>query len=274
MPTDLKSSAKEISKLAKQLGMDIVLVGGLVAEFTTEINDHSPAFPRTRDADFAFRAIDWLQFQKLKDELVKQLRFIPDTRVEHRLSKGDLLVDLIPYGPGIAPTGTLIWPESKKEFNVMGFDEACAAAELARKPGVPRVTILTIPGFVLLKILAFLDRKEQNSPKYKTDAAGIYYWLKNYADDERRFNIPKKETDPEECPYATAGAVLLGMELKRLASVKADPFIARFFSIAEMPDNSFIDAVASDRYGEWSEKIREDLPPLITAFKQGYRSGS
>ncbi len=36
--------------------------------------------------------------------------------------------------------------------------------------------------FVLLKILAFLDRKEQNSPKYKTDAAGIYYWLKNYAD--------------------------------------------------------------------------------------------
>lgn len=252
--------------------MDVVLVGGLVAEFTTEINESSPPFPRTRDADFAFRAIDWPQFQKLKEALVKQLGFLPDTRVEHRLSKEDVLVDLIPYGPGIAPTGTLVWPGSKNEFNVVGFDEACAVAEKAKKPGAPHVTILTIPGFVLLKIIAFLDRKEQNSPKHKNDAEGIYYWLKNYADDERRFTVPKGE-GPQEQPYMTAGAVLLGIELNRLTSAKAAPFIERFLSEATLPENSFIDAVASERYGEWSERIREELPPLIAAFKRGYRFG-
>jgi predicted nucleotidyltransferase len=269
---ELKSAVTEISELAKRLGLEIVLVGGLVAEFTSEIDENSPTFPRTRDADFAFCAIDWPQFQKLKEELANQLKFHPDVRIEHRLKKGDVLVDLFPYGPGIAPEGTLVWPGSKNEFNVIGFDEACASAVKAQKPGIPPVSILTIPGFVLLKIIAFLDRKEQNSPKHKNDADGIYYWLKNYADDERRFDVPEGD-DPEERQYATAGAVLLGMEVKRLASAKAAIFIERFVSEAVMPDNSFVDAVTSGRYGELSERIREELPSLIVAFKHGYILG-
>lgn len=249
--------------------MEVVLVGALIAEFTPEMTEHSPPFPRTRDADFAFLAQDWSSFHRLKKEIVDKLGYTPDLRIEHRLEKGNVQVDLIPYGPRIAPDGLLIWPNSKMEFNVIGFEESCGAAQETRKAGLYPISILSIPGFVLLKIIAFLDRSQRGDPKHKNDAGGVYYWLKNYAEDERRYSLPET-WGIDSRRYLTAGSILLGNEVGQLASLKTAILLDRFFSLTGKPNNPFEDAVAFDWRGDAENGIRRELPQLLNAFKTGY----
>lgn len=78
------------------------------------------------------------------------------------------------------------------EMTVTGFDEVCAAARKAISSRDFPVPVITVPGFVLLKIIAYLDRKDRGRDKHKDDATDIEYWLRNYAGgtrDERRFDL-------------------------------------------------------------------------------------
>ena len=95
----------------------------------------------------------WPTYKKLREELI-QRKFDPDPRIEHRLRRGAAMVDLIPYGPQIAPEGKLAWPESEFEMTVVGFDEVSAAARKVALGGGVSVPVITVPGFVLLKIIA------------------------------------------------------------------------------------------------------------------------
>jgi len=154
MESELQKAVQEVTDAAKALNIDIVLVGALMSEFTPEIEADYPQFRRTNDADFAFTTHDWSAYKKLREALLKK-DFKPDTHIEHRLHLGAAMVDLIPYGPQIAPGGKLSWPESEFEMTVTGFDEACATARKSEGVKAAPMMVITVPGFVLLKIIAY-----------------------------------------------------------------------------------------------------------------------
>lgn len=272
MEPELKRAVETVAAVAEGLKLDLVLVGALMAEFTPEMGSDYPRFRRTNDADFAVYVRDWPTYEKLRDELVKQ-GFKPNPRIEHRLHNGSAMVDLIPYGAQIAPDGKLAWPESGFEMAVTGFDEVCAAARKAVFSSSVSLPVITVPGFVLLKVIAYLDRKGRGDVKHRDDAKDIEYWLRNYAggtEDGRRFELAKRPGLADE-QYETAGAVLLGIEVGALASAEAAAYVDRFFKESADLYSPFVDILAAGSMDEAAERKRTEGVALLAALKKGYR---
>lgn len=268
MEPEVKSAVEEVARAAGDAGVGVVLVGALMAEFSSDLGADFPPFRRTNDADFAVYVRDWKTYKKLHDELV-QRDFKPNPKIEHRLNRGAAMVDLIPYGPQIAPDGKLTWPQSGFEMTVTGFDEVCAAAQKAAGSKDSPVPVITAPGFLLLKVIAFLDRKERHDPKHRDDARDIEYWLRHYAsgtEDPRRFDLAK-ETGLRHEDYETAGAALLGIAVGKLASPEAAACVERFLAEAGDLYSPFIDILASAA----GEAKRNDALALLEAFGKGFR---
>ena len=273
MESELEEVVLEVFRTADNLGIKCVLVGALTSELSPEVGPDYPPFRRTNDADFAVHVPDWTSFNNLRARLI-ELRFTQHPKIEHRLLRGSVLVDLIPYGEGVAPRGKLHWPKSEFEMNVVGFKEVCAAANDQVKAGGPKVPVITTPGFVLLKIIAFLDRKARQEIKYQDDARDVLYWLTNYASgaaDPRRFDAAAK-MGGETVDYAAAGAALLGLEVGQLASQAAGEVVGEFLQGSEDLYSPFMDVTASRAFDEDTEKkARQATLDLLKAFARGYR---
>ncbi|MEK9141750.1 MAG: hypothetical protein AAB308_11910 [Nitrospirota bacterium] len=274
MENELKETVREVCSAAEKLKINVVLVGALMAQYTPELGSDYPKFRGTNDADFGVSVRTWEDFKKLHEELLAR-DFKANPKIEHRLHRGATMVDLIPYGSQIAPDGKLTWPESGFEMTVTGFDEVCAAARKADQSNDPSLPVITVPGFVLLKIIAFLDRRARHDPKHRDDGKDIEYWLRNFAsgtDDARRFDWAGQSGLAHEV-YETAGAVLLGVEVGKLASSEAAVYVDRFMKESEDLYSPFMDALASGQYEEAADKKRRDGLALLAAFKKGYAHG-
>lgn len=272
MESELKKVVLGVYRTAKSLEIPCVLVGALTSELSPEIGPDYPLFRRTNDADFAVHVSDWAAFNKLRARLIES-GFTQHPKIEHRLLRGMVLVDLIPYGEGIAPQGKLHWPESEFEMNVTGFKEACAVANERVKAGGPQVPFITIPGFVLLKIITFLDRKARQEAKCQDDARDILYWLTNYAsgtDDHRRFDVAAK-MDGEVINYSAAGAALLGLSVGQLASKEAGEVVEKFLQESGDLYSPFMDALAGIALDAAEDKKKRQVTlELLKAFDRGY----
>ena len=274
MENELKETVREVCSAAEKLKINVVLVGALMAQYTLELGSDYPKFRGTNDADFGVSVRDWESFKKLHEELLAR-DFKANPKIEHRLHRGATMVDLIPYGSQIAPDGKLTWPESGFEMTVTGFDEVCAAARKADQSNDPSLPVITVPGFVLLKIIAFLDRRARHDPKHRDDGKDIEYWLRNFAsgtDDARRFDWAGQSGLAHE-DYETAGAVLLGVEVGKLASPEAAVYVDRFMKESEDLYSPFMDALAAGQHEEAADKKRRDGLALLAAFKKGYAHG-
>ncbi|OGS00372.1 MAG: hypothetical protein A2V88_07790 [Elusimicrobia bacterium RBG_16_66_12] len=271
MEDELKKTVLDVCVAAEKLEIRVVLVGALVAQFSPEIGADYPKFHGTNDADFGVSVRDWDAYKKLYDELLVR-EFEPDPKIEHRLHRGEAMVDLIPYGSQIAPDGKLVWPKSGSEMTVTGFDEVCAAVHLVAESNTLPVPVITAAGFVLLKVISYLERQEQGHVKYRSDAKDIEYWLQNFASgtqDERRYSLVG-QVGLEHQDYATAGAVLMGIEVGKLASLEAAVYVDRFLKESEDLYSPFMDALAAGQFEEAAEKRRKEGRELLIAFKKGY----
>jgi len=272
MDSELKEAIQDVCQAAEGLKLDITLVGGLMAELTPEITPEYPRFRRTNDADFGVYVRDWATYQKLREELLRR-KFGPNPKIEHRLHRGTAIVDLIPYGSQIAPDGKVVWLKSEFEMTVVGFDEVCATARKVELGDGLCLPVITVPGFVLLKIIAYLERKAQGGEKYKDDARDIEYWLRNYAsgaEDGRRFDLVKKPGLSHE-DYETAGAVLLGLEVRGLTSSRAAAYVDRFIQESEDPDSPFLDILPGGLIDDAADKKRAEGLALLASFKKGWQ---
>ncbi len=260
----------DVCAAAEKLEIRVVLVGALVAQFSPEMGADYPKFRGTNDADFGVAVRDWDSYKKLYDALLAH-NFKPNPKIEHRLHRDSTMADLIPYGSQIAPDGKLIWPKSGFKMTVTGFDEVCAAAPASAVSKSPVVPVITIPGFVLLKIISYLDRKDQGHVKHRDDARDIEYWLRNFAsgtEDERRFSLGPAGVEHQD--YETAGAVLLGLEVGKLASPEAAAYVDRFLKESEDLYSPLMDALAAGQFEAAAEVKRREGHVLLGSFKKGY----
>lgn len=278
MNPELLKAVVDVNAVAEELGIKVVLVGALMMEFTAEIRPDYPQPKRTNDADFAAFVKDWADFERLRGALAaKGYRRAP--KVEHRLTNAaeTVLLDLIPVGGGVTEDGKIVWPESKFEMTVIGFEEACTAVATEVREGLPKVPVITVPGFALLKIIAFQDRFEEQNLKYQNDVEHLAYWFEHYASigekDDRRFNFIER-TGWRDLDINDAGAALLGAEVRKLSSAQAKERVERFFTECIDPQSAFIETLLRLKRSAYSaeglEKLRGEAVEWLKAFKRGY----
>jgi len=176
----LESVVTALVQGLRALEVPFCIVGALVPELLLETRPES----RTNDADVVVIVPDLAAYADVKRGLERRPYDFAQTAVPHRLTRrGGGLVDILPYSCGLAPEGVLRL-EPGVAMNAAGFDRVIGAAIHVRLDSGLELPVVPLPLFVLLKLVAYSDRKLMK------DLEGVEHVLRHYAnDDDRRWGL-------------------------------------------------------------------------------------
>jgi predicted nucleotidyltransferase len=188
----------DLARGLRDLDVPFAIIGALVPELLLAVRP----VRMTNDADATVIVQSAADFETLKDRLATY--GFSRTRVQHRLlhqSGGRL--DLLPFSDAFAPGGRLEFDDGVV-LNMAGFHHVVPNATSVALDNGPTLPIAPLPLYVLLKLVAYSDRK---APK---DLASVLHCLEHYLeDDDRRYGV---EHDGDGVPYEYACAYLLGLD--------------------------------------------------------------
>ena len=241
----------------RELGVPFGIVGALVPELLLDARPHR----MTNDADVAVVVESLADFDLLKGRLANY--GFTRTRLPHRLQHRDGgLLDILPFSEAIAPDGRLELEEGIV-LNMAGFGHVVPSAVPVSIEGGPTLPLAPLPLYVLLKLVAFSDRRE---PK---DLAGVLHCLEHYLEgDDRRYGV---DHDGEGVPYEYTCAYVLGVDAQLFLDEPLSEAVKAVLDRFDNPDAAVIGDVAR----ETGELIVEDEHRLeIFELFHWYRLGA
>lgn len=170
-------------------------------------------FRGTKDIDFAVMLSRLEQYEEIMDQL-KSYGFSRVQNVPHRVYNNNLRVevDILPFGQ-IEQGHTIQFLDKKTELHVLGFTEVLKNAEKYQFEGMT-IAVPTLPGMVLLKLIAWSDRPDRRMH----DLADILHIIDHY------FNLNFDEitdyhhdtfTEEKYFDKLKIGAIVLGRKVKK-----------------------------------------------------------
>ena len=172
------------------------LIGGLVPEL--QLNAAPPRL--TNDADVVVTTESLSAFAEIKT-MLGSFGFATTSLPYRLMHDSGGRVDLLPFGAQLLQNGKLIL-DADHQFNMAGFrhaDESRVDVTIAPDLIVPAVSL---PLFIIMKLVAFTDRKE---PK---DLASALHVLRHYRpDDDAAYGL---EHNDQLVPWEFASAFLAG----------------------------------------------------------------
>ncbi len=247
-------------------GRRFALIGATVPQI---VLDFSGSFGgrETRDVDAVAEVQDWDDFARIREQLLQQ--GFREGRVAHELWLDEVQIDLIPFSPALVENGKLSWPYGDSVMTACGFQEALeCASDREVAPGLT-LPVVPIPGLVLTKIVAYLDRPEERV----RDLVDMLYCFERYEqtkDTSRRFDYAGAEVEGKPLTYEEAGAYLLGAEVARLAKPNSLRVMQQF--LAKLPDQyarPIAQIVAEEHRLLDSEERRSVVYRLFRVFGAG-----
>ena len=226
----------------------------------------------TRDIDFGIAVESWERFAMLKESLVATGEFTSDQHALQRLMYSDPAtgfsqpVDLNPFRGVSSSEGMIEWPPSRDiVMNMAGFEEALASSILVNVDDNLTVRVASIPGLMLLKLVAWSERGEETNK----DASDIYRLLNAYADSGNTDRLYDDEMDLLQTvgfDMEVAGAELLGRDVARLCSEPLLGFVQSLLSsdvIFERLVNQVVRITTIEEASPFAERI-------LTSFRNGF----
>lgn len=255
---------KAVFIAAKAQAESIFLVGALANRVITQ-RDQLASARATKDADLGVRLNDWGEFARLKSSL--ESKGFRHAQLEYRLESRVGSVDLIPLGAHIeSPQGVITWPEARRQFNVIGFEEAWTTLEQSEVESGLSVRHPSIPGLVLLKLMAFMDRNESGNTKYKSDAEDVMGWFRFCASENKNSAaLPQVAERHIRVDFPFAGVALLGTQVRKIVSDPSHGAVRRFLQDYGGPHSAFASAVVS-------RDPRYFVASCISAFSAGFNA--
>lgn len=178
----------------------------------------------TRDVDVAVCVVDWEFHERLVELLLASGEFRRDPKAQQKLhfhredDAYSMQLDLVPFGPVEDPQGAIAWPpDNDIIMNVLGFQEAVDTAQQIDIGESLEVGVVSIPAFVLLKLMAWKDRRATKN----TDASDLLFVMRHYFSAGNEGRVFEEAQDLlEACDYRVeiGCAGLLGRDARRIAS--------------------------------------------------------
>jgi len=148
-----------LSDVACSLGISFFVVGATARDMIFELGYGLPSKQATLDIDFGVRVASWGEFEKLKESLLIRGHFKHDKEVQRLQYRGELLVDILPFGEIADAKGEIRWPPDEDlVMSMVGFEDAYRAAREVRVRASPPLDILVAStrGLTIMK-LVFLN---------------------------------------------------------------------------------------------------------------------
>jgi predicted nucleotidyltransferase len=176
---DLIEALRIVDREAAILGIKFFIVGAWARDIIMEHGYGIRAPRMTRDMDIGIQVATWKQFEDIRRALI-ETSFFREANEPHRLISDSSIIDIIPFG-GITDSGKkLSWPpEHFMVMNLLGYEEAFRHATMIRLSEQPELDALvpTIPGFLLMKLISWNDRKDRDN-----DAQDVFFILEHYSE--------------------------------------------------------------------------------------------
>ena len=194
--------------------MSVLLVGATARDILLTYAHGIPIARGTADIDFALATQNWLRFESVRARLIETGDFT-ESNTRHRLMYQNVMpVDIIPFDGVEGATRHIEWPpEHDVAMNVLGYREALQSAERVRLPGGSILSVISLPAFMLVKLIAWSERGRDTPGK---DAYDLYLVLGNYLDagnGQRLYGDAAYLLD-DAFDYNGTGAWLLGADAK------------------------------------------------------------
>lgn len=260
-----------MDRVARLTNLQYFVVGATARDI---LMYHLHGFPLNRaspDIDFAMAIESWPAFEALRAALIREPAFQPDAKVLHRLHYspavgGGFPVDLVPFGGVEISPAQVAWPPDMAiVMSVAGYAEALGSAVTVRIADHCDIPVASIPGLVMTKLIAWLDRGQSN-PK---DAVDFRYLLENYG-AAGNVNRLYGEEFPllAACDYEfeRAGPRLLGLDIASIASADCKQQIVGILVDPELHDRLVMHMLrGKSHHGSSVEKIEN----LLAEFRIG-----
>lgn len=233
------------------------LIGALVPELLLKT---SP--PRqTNDADAVVQVETLEDFERVKRVLELKPYGFRRTGKPFRMERGAGRVDVLPYSETLAPGGLLHIPPSTP-YNMLGFDKVQRAQTRVTIDSGRTAPLVTIPLYVLLKIVAYSDRHEARDP------AGVLHCLLSYEEDsDRLYGV---EHEGVLVDFDVAGAYLLGLDGRALVDLPLAKAIGSILTELSDPESPLAFQTAREyRGGTYNDRLRSQTARLFGAYRDG-----
>jgi predicted nucleotidyltransferase len=199
----------DLKSIFEPLGLPIMLVGaGARILIFDQIYEQQGRL--TEDLDIVTQIPDWLTFGVVTQAMTQsESALFQATKIPHRfqhIATGKT-IDVVPFGPISDPDQLLRWQDGNQIMNVVGLQEALNHAITLDDVAIP---VVSLPAFIVLKLLAWNDRRE---PKDQQD---IDFILANYRDDDRVYAVLYEKLADAEIQILDASIYLLGKDIRAI----------------------------------------------------------
>ncbi|RAR46502.1 hypothetical protein [Flavobacterium lacus] len=249
--------------------IDFYLVGAVARDvWMTAINDIPPS-RITGDIDFAVFINDKATYDELKKYLLEVEGFSDYKGNAFVLKwKGFVQVDLLPFG-AIEGKGNSVSVEGRglTSVNMPAFQEiydfGLPTAEIEEKH---TFKFCTLPGIVLLKLIAYQDRPEIRSDDIKDISKILNHFFEMYADE-----IYDNHNDlfGDDTPLNLLAARVMGREIAKI-TINNEQLYQRILNLISeniiSPSTSKIGKIMSEFFGN---NVDENIS-LLTYIRLGY----
>ena len=256
---NLKSAILSTYNFFKARNIPFVIVGALAPIVLIDMKRGDTGYGSriTRDVDCIIRVDDWDEYSQIKKDMLQKGFDEKPGSPEHRLFFENIPIDIIPFGDQLIKNGHLTWPESDFRMNMRGYDRLFLTQEFVQMEEGHTVPVVCLPLAVFLKIHTYYERGDEK------DLEDIFYILNNYETieiSERRFDVSEKAY----LIYDTAGAYLLGQDLRDQIPANYQKDLVPFFDIFADLDSTVLGDIARR-----TRQTQNEVIALIEAFRRG-----
>ncbi|MGF6851740.1 nucleotidyl transferase AbiEii/AbiGii toxin family protein [Paraburkholderia sp. CI3] len=268
-----------VKDACQKLGTRFVLAGATARDIQF-LHLHGVKAPTaTRDVDVAVCAVSWEFHQRLVVELLATGQFTHNAKAQQQLifrrepGEYGVQLDLVPFGPIETPPGAIAWPPNGDiVMNVLGFEEAVETAQQVDIGEGLVVPVVAIPAFVLLKIMAWQDRRNEKN----TDASDLLFTLRQFffaGNDVRVYDEAMDLLEACEFKVEIAAAGLLGRDARETAHPQTREAVGRILQTPGTYAALKADLVARAATFMFGEFV-DDSDDLLDAFRTQFLFGS
>jgi len=245
---------REIQTLCQAKGTDIVIIGAMAYRLFIHDVDRE-----TRDIDLAV-AINHEDIEPFYG-LLAGLGWERVRRHEQRwLTTRGTLMDVLPAGAALRLRGRMEWPESGLSMSLAGFDHVFRDSVTVALGLDLQCKVVPPPVLALLKMASYVDDPYGRAK----DLVDLRRLLGRYErESDRLFSDAVFKAELTDIEFA--GAFLLGVDVRAIATSDDRDIIARFLSQLQP---RIADAPALDLDGRDTAQFQQQL----AAFRQGLGS--
>ena len=122
-----------IKETSDSLGIPFFIIGATARDIILEYIYGNKIYRATNDIDFGIKIDNWDAFESFTSTILRNRKFSLDKNIEHRLLYEKVYpIDIVPFGKVASKEGRFNWPKNKKEFTVLGFEEAYANSDIVK----------------------------------------------------------------------------------------------------------------------------------------------